>query len=65
MKQKVMFNPEQQAADWQTLAIREGKDVAKLMAVNQLTAAALYLNDTYGSRWTYNLFQSIADDLVA
>jgi hypothetical protein len=64
MKQKVTFHPERQAADWQMLAEREGIDAAKLVVVNQLTAAAIYLEDIYGPRWTYNLFQSIADELV-
>lgn len=64
MKQKV-FAPERQVADWNTLAEREGLDTAKLAVVSQLTAAAFYLDATYGSRWTYNVFQTIADELAA
>jgi hypothetical protein len=44
---------------------RKGWDAAHMAAINQLCAVTCWLDQLYGSRRSYELFQKIADQLIS
>jgi hypothetical protein len=53
-----------QLAKWNALAQQRGLDAVKAEVVDQLYACTYWLDEVYGPRAAYTLFQNVADQLV-